>query len=158
MIIVFLTILVAGPLIVLIHELGHAIAVLVCSKSFARIFIGDISSSIKENFKIGRLSFHFQWAYFGLCAWDKELKKWQKIVALAGGPIASLLVTCLFAWLMGRTPEGDLHNMLHVIMIGNLGMFLLSAFPMFYPKGSGGITGMPSDGLKIWKLVKGEVH
>lgn len=144
---------------VLLHELGHAIGVIAFSKSYARIFIGKVSSQNKENFKIGRLHFHLNWSYSGFCSWDRENTKNQKILALVGGPLFSLLATILFGLLMGGVPPGIMHDVFQAMMIVNMVIFLTSAIPFTYPKWwDPQLGGSPTDGLKIWKIVKGELN
>jgi len=60
------------PLSVLIHEIGHALGVILFSKEKVYVYLGTSNLSNKENFRIGRMHFHICWRYYGYCYLEKE--------------------------------------------------------------------------------------
>lgn len=48
------------PLSVFIHEIGHALGVILFSKEKAYVYLGTSDPSNKENFRIGRMHFHIR--------------------------------------------------------------------------------------------------
>ncbi|WP_257009712.1 hypothetical protein [Evansella halocellulosilytica] len=142
------------PMCVLLHEVGHGIGVVLSSKSHARIYLGDWDKENKHNFSIGRLHFYIRWSFVGFCAWDDRFEKQQRIAALAGGPIMSLLLVCLFGLLMAIAPQGDIRFALTGVTIFNLIQFFVTAIPMTYPHWMGAYKGHPSDGLQLLRLLR----
>ncbi|WP_223703155.1 hypothetical protein [Sutcliffiella deserti] len=123
------------------------------SKSHAHIYLGSMDKN-HPNFSMGRLHFYINWAYFGFCSWDATLDKRQKIAALAGGPIVSLLLACIFGKIMIGLPQGELRSVLLGIAIFNIFSFLVTAIPMNYPRWWRPYQGRPSDGLQLLRLLR----
>ncbi len=142
------------PLSVLLHEVGHGIGVVSSSKSHARIYLGNWDEKNKQNFRLGRLHFHIHWSYYGYCSWDNALSKRQKISALTGGPLMSLLLTCIFSLIVQEVPQGNLRSVINGIIFFNLANFLVTAIPITYPRWFGPLGGHPSDGLQLLRLLK----
>ncbi len=57
--------IVAIPLSILLHEVGHAFGIIAFTRENARVFLGPANTSNKEVFKIGRMHFHITLAFFG---------------------------------------------------------------------------------------------
>ncbi|MFB9973985.1 hypothetical protein FPQ10_06915 [Allobacillus sp. SKP2-8] len=142
------------PICVLLHEIGHGIGVVTTSKSNAHVYLGNRNKENKENFRIGRLHFHINWSYVGFVAWEGRLKKHQKAVALAGGPIMSLALVFLFGLIAVLVPLDDLRSFFWGATIFNLIQFIATVIPITYPRWMGAYNGHPSDGLQLLQLVK----
>lgn len=142
------------PLSILLHEIGHGIGVVSSSRSHARIYLGNWGEKNRQNFRIGRLHFYIHWSYFGYCSWDHNLNKQQKICALAGGPLMSLLLVCISLIMVQDVPQGNLRSVINGITIFNLANFLFTGIPMNYPRWFGPLGGHPSDGLQLLRLLK----
>ncbi|WP_017185871.1 hypothetical protein [Alkalibacillus haloalkaliphilus] len=147
---VFFLYIVLFPLCTLLHELGHSIAVTTMSKSHAKIYLGNKNKS-KLNFKIGRVHFSLNLSLNGYCSWENSLSNRQKLFALIGGPLMSLLLALAFGGISTLTASNTLTAFLIGIMLYNLIQFLITIIPIRYPKW---ISGYDSDGSKILRLLK----
>lgn len=154
MVTLLLLYIVIFPICLLLHEVGHGIGVVLSSKSHAWIYLGNLDEDRKSNFSIGKLHFHIHWAYFGFCSWDDSLNKRQKIFALAGGPVMSLLLACLFILFMKVIYHTDFRPIINGIIIFNIAAFFTAALPIRYPRWFGPLSGHPSDGLQLLHLLK----
>jgi len=133
---------------------GHGIGAALTSKRDIRIFLGPYSEDNKENFNIGRLHFHIQWAFIGFTYWGDDLNKRQKASALAGGPIMSLLLTIIFFLALYLSSSNELRQLFSFIAIFNLIQFIGTIIPITYPQWMGGYNGLPSDGLQLLRLFR----
>jgi hypothetical protein len=84
-----------------LHEIGHALGVILCSKERAHVYLG--AKNLPENLRIGRIHFHIRWGLFGFCTPQKgsSLTRKQSLGFIAGGPIMTLAVL-LFASYLAR--------------------------------------------------------
>ena len=119
--------LMARPLTVLFHELGHAIPAILLTKRSATIYIGsygDPKRSIKINFGILTIFFRynpFVWR-LGLCVPSaKTISINKQIVYTLAGPLTSLTIGIIAYYF---TFAYDLHGFLKLFLI----VFLGSAF------------------------------
>lgn len=142
------------PICVLLHELGHGIGVISTSKSHAFIYLGNRGNENKENFRIKRLHFHIKWSYVGFAHWEENLNKRQTAVALAGGPMMSLLLVFLFGLIVILVPQGDVRSIFWGATIFCFIQFIVTIIPITYPRWWGGYSGHPSDGLQLLRLLK----
>ncbi|TYS68129.1 hypothetical protein FZC76_10300 [Sutcliffiella horikoshii] len=142
------------PICVLMHEIGHGVGVVSFSKHDAHIYLGKRNKENKENFRIGRFRFHIHWSYVGFAEWRGELNKRQRIVALAGGPLMSLLLVFLFAGIAYSLPPSDLSAFFWGVCNINLGMVVWTVIPITYPRWMGPYYGHPSDGLQLLRLLR----
>ena len=89
---------------VTLHELGHAIPALLLTRDEVTIYIGSFGDPYRSFHKtFGRLTFYCKYNpllwYRGCCfASDYNLSIDQRILFIAGGPIASLIGTFI-SWL-----------------------------------------------------------
>lgn len=126
LLIIFL-ILVARPLTVLFHELGHAIPAILLTRKKVSIYIGsygDPKKSIK--FNIGILEVYFRYNPFswrlGLCVPSaKVISLNHQIIYTVAGPITSLIIAVIACYF---TFTYDLHGFLKLFLV----VFLGSAF------------------------------
>lgn len=60
------------PVSTLLHEVGHALGLIISSKEDPVVYLGSWDDSNKENFRIGRIHFHIKWAFSGFCGFKNE--------------------------------------------------------------------------------------
>ncbi len=128
--------LLARPLTVLFHELGHAIAIILLTKQKATIYIGsygDPQRSIKINLGVLQIFFRynpFAWR-LGLCVPSaKTISISKSIVYTLAGPLASIIIatiSCYFAFAY------DLHGFLKLFLIVFFGSALLDLLVNLIP-------------------------
>lgn len=142
------------PLSLLMHEVGHGIGTILTSKTHhAHIYLGDTGENNKENFRIGRLHFHVQWAFTGWCRWGGELNKRQSFFILIGGPLmtAFIMTTCLL--LLRLEIDGWGRTLLVIIAETNFLVLLFTLIPNQLPRWFGPRWSFPSDGLQLLRLL-----
>ncbi len=142
------------PFFILLHEVGHGLGAVISSNSHVHIYLGTKNEKNKENFKIGKLHFHIIWSYIGFAYWEAELNKRQKVAALAGGPLMSLLLTLIFGWLTIITSQSELHQLFFGSLVFNLFQFITTIIPVKYPRWMGGYSGFKSDGLQLLGILR----
>lgn len=145
------------PISVLLHEIGHAIGVLLSSNSNAIVFLGPNDRSNRESFKLGRIRFHIKWAYFGsIRTVEYPLSYRQQIIVAAGGPILSFILATLTIILsFTQLIDGSMKSFIMGTGIYNLILFILTIIPIRYPDWLKPYAGLPSDGLRIINAMKG---
>lgn len=157
-VVAFLLLYIIGlPLIVLIHETGHALGLICSSKDgVARIHLGDLSNSNKENLRLGRIHFHIVWGLAGFCYYktSNNISKPQGVVFMLGGPLISAILA-LFLYFLLRHP---INTYLDFFITGmfwlNLSQFIFTIIPIIYPKWWGPYGGMASDGSYVLQFLK----
>lgn len=142
------------PVCLLLHEDGYGIGVVLSSKSHARIYLGNWNKENKQNFSIGRLHFHIRWSHFGYCTWDGSLNKQQRIFSLAGGPVMSFLLVCLFVFLKQEISQVFMSSIINGVVLCNIFIFVSSVMPFPYPRWAGPLRNYPSDGLQLLRLLR----
>ncbi|RDW15126.1 hypothetical protein [Oceanobacillus chungangensis] len=142
------------PMCILLHEIGRAVGAVRSSKYHARVYLGNKNNENKENFRFGKLHFHINWSYVGFVDWDGNLNKRQKAVALAGGPIISLVLVFLFGIIGMFVPQGDFRSFMWGISIFNFFQVVVTLIPITYPHWMGSYNGHPSDGLQLLRLLR----
>jgi len=148
--------LIGVPISVLLHEMGNALGVVIFTREKSHIYLGPMNDDNKENFRIGRMHFHIKWDFSGFCAVNNrsDFTRFQNIVFLAGGPIATFLLI-IAAYLLGTSLLHDgIRNFLNGIFFANLSLFLFTSFPMIYPNWLKPYAGRPSDGYQILTALK----
>ena len=143
----------------LIHEMGHAIAVLLRNKKAkADIYIGSLSKEKKLKLSLGRITFYLAVSFSGFCSVSnpEELPpstNKQRLIFDAGGPIASLFgfVTLYF---ISHLISGVLGIIINRVAVISLLVFFTSAIPYTYPSFLRNLGGFQSDGLRIFNLLK----
>ncbi|KMN38568.1 hypothetical protein VK91_17160 [Lysinibacillus sp. LK3] len=134
----FMLLYVVGiPISTLLHEIGHTLGVIVCSKERVHVYLG--AKHLPENLRIGRIHFHIRWGLFGFCTPQQgsSLTRKQSLGFIAGGPIMTLAVL-LFASYLARY--------FAALFYLNTFQFLATAVPLIYPKWYKPYAGLPSDG------------
>jgi hypothetical protein len=149
-------ILVIGQLATITHEFGHAIPVLVFTKSKVKIILGKNSTKSKIiNFKRLNIAIGGFSPFTGFVHWNaSEMTKIQKLIATVGGPIVSLIIA-IFLYLLSINVK---HNIVSQILYGSAGynliQFIITIIPITYPTWWGEYRGHKSDGYKALLLIK----
>lgn len=139
-----------------IHEMGHAIAVILQhKKAKAEIFFGSSSKEKKLKLTFGRITCYLTVALSAFCQTANPeglppATARQRVVFLAAGPFASFvgfaaLFTALFFY------SGVASNLIDRLAFVNFLLFVTSLIPMHYPSFLGGL---PTDGLQILNQIK----
>jgi len=96
----FMLLYVVGiPISTLLHEIGHALGVIVCSKERAHVYLG--AKILPESLRVGRIYFHIRRGFFGFCTPQNgsSLTRKQSLGFIAGGPIMTLAVLLFASYL-----------------------------------------------------------
>lgn len=139
-----------------IHELGHAVAVIVQNKGAkAEIFMGSSSKEKKLKLRIGRITCYLTVALSGFCQRSntEELPPTtykQRLFFLIGGPIGSLIGFAVL-FLASSFIPGVLGIIFNRVAIISLVIFITASIPFTYPAFLGGL---PSDGLQLLNQIK----
>lgn len=145
------------PILVIIHEMGHAIPALIFTNGEVIINIGN--SDCKKQMKINRLVINVN-SYkslidvtYGYIYWEPIDRKLKSIMIIAGGPVSSLFISLLLFLYLNNT------NLLYLPMIIFNAMFMfsfvqfmLTILPIKYKIRP--YNGLTSDGYKILQLLK----
>jgi RsiW-degrading membrane proteinase PrsW (M82 family) len=144
--------LVVIPLSILLHEVGHAVGILLFTKRNAKVYLGPIIESNKETFKFYRIHFYIKWAYYGFCYYtdgNKNLTKKEAIPFALGGPLASLVIAVLAYFSLSYIEVDHIREFIYGIALLNFFNFILTIIPIRYPKWWGPFSGRPSDGYRV---------
>ena len=152
----YIIFLVFIPLSLLLHETGHALGTVLSSDNHVHIYLGSRGEENKENFHIGRLHFHIQYAFSGFCRWGTALNRRQRFISLIGGPLMSFLMTGVAAILLNFVPNGVVKTFLGGFAEVNLFLVVSTLIPFQLPRWFGEQFSFPSDGLQIIRLFRKE--
>ncbi|WP_211654921.1 hypothetical protein [Planococcus alpniumensis] len=153
----FLLIFLLGiPLSVLLHEIGHALGVILFTKQEAHVYLGPANDKNNENFRIGRIHFHIIWANSGFCFVKNEsdFSRFSNIMYSAGGPIVSLLLAGISHLVTTSLTNFSITNFFTGVFYANLSMFIFTILPITYPNWLKPYAGRYSDGYHILKAIK----
>lgn len=151
------------PMVILIHELGHAFAALLLTKENVIVIIGD--SKVKDNppkfsisWRWGRLRYVIlPFRYYGFCNVKFMMEpRYIPILISAAGPIASLLLSLLMWLIAVKFPSQNetVNLLLKGVALYSLWLFIVSAIPIRYPSWWGAMRGRFSDGGRIVYILK----
>jgi hypothetical protein len=150
-----LYLLIAFPICLVLHELGHATMILLLSKQKVAFQFGV--NGTKREIQLGRLTIllYFEPSALFFCRYrlenKMELSKRQDFGITIGGPIASLLSAILCGVLWWVSNGADPWTGFTMI---NLAIFLNTSIPTQYPKWQGAQAGIPNDGLQLVQLLR----
>ncbi len=140
---------------VFFHELGHALAALLATRQGVEMEIG--SAGKRGCIRLGRLDlvFRSRGQRYGSTRYDRsrESRGAQAFVAI-GGPLASLLATAVFVWIMVSSTLGSWGWIICLgLAIANFRILIVAVWPIKYrPDGEDGDVWL-SDGLDLWRLL-----
>ncbi len=151
------------PLITLLHELGHAAAALLLSDEPVTVVLGDYrqreTSPRKLDAQAGRLRYVLQplSSFTGFYIWshDNTSHRNQILVNLAG-PVVLLLLALLLWYLDTSLTIEALSPLLYWSGIMVFWQFILTILPIRYPRWMGAYSGYASDGLRVYRLLRGD--
>jgi tetratricopeptide (TPR) repeat protein len=124
-------IIIARGLIVVLHELGHAIPAIILSRKKVSIYIGSYGDSKESfNFKIGLLDV---WLNYKMMSWKnglcvpsaKSISINRQIVYVLLGPLTSMILSSIFLYFTLSMDLSD--SYLHFAVI----FFFMSIFDLF---------------------------
>lgn len=159
---IFFLFFIGIPITVLIHEIGHAIGLLVCTKNIiAKVYLGHPNTFTAPSYTMGRLHLYISMSNFGYCAYngssqnESQMTPLKRVVFTTGGPLMSLIFSLtLFIIFLFLNLSPYANFIITWFAISNLIQFIWTIIPIKYPKWMGGYSGMPSDGYKLVKLLR----
>lgn len=140
--------IVYAPIVVIIHEYGHAIFVKLFGGKINYIGLGAGDKLFQYKiFRIGEIG----WWYTGrICyEFENEIKTTKKILISLGGPAINI-VSATLVWIVGNVEWADWYR--GFIVVSYL-VAIFSLIPYKYRE-----DGLESDGLKIINLIKNSVR
>ena len=147
--ILFWLIIIQGSTIT--HELGHAIWGLIYTKEKVVIELGRKTEKPKL-LKLGRLDIYLGSfdPFSGFTYVNTEgMKKYKKLLFYIGGPLMSLVIAIALFFIKGLVLNKFLNNMILLSSYYHFYQFLVTMFPMVYPRWWGVYGGYSSDGYKF---------
>ncbi|MCF6410104.1 hypothetical protein L1611_10265 [Alkalihalobacillus sp. EGI L200015] len=126
------------------------------TKYNANVYLGQKNN--KETFRLGRVHFHINWAFYGFVRYANEspiTTTGQRIVIFIGGPLVSLCIG-VFGFISSTYmfDENSIKNLMTGVGVFNIYLFLLTILPIRYPEWWKPYSNMPSDGYRILQEVK----
>lgn len=146
------------PTSILLHELGHALPIILSTTSGeANIFLGTPHKKNKLAFSIRKIHFYLGWGFSGFCLVSNykdipPLSPAQRLFIDTGGPVFSL-VAGIIAYGVSISSTGSFYYAYPFAAV-NFCLFLMSAIPVTYPGFAGALAGYPSDGLRIYQNLR----
>lgn len=150
--------IVAHPITVLLHELGHAIPALIFTRKKVTVYIGSYGETTKSfRFKIGLLELWFRKTLFwktGMCVPSStEMSLLKKILFILGGPIASLTIAGITSYFVFKY---DMHGALKMIIafftLCSIFDFFSNIIPSSVPQALPNGQATYNDGAKLRQL------
>jgi hypothetical protein len=143
-------------LIILLHELGHALPALFFTKRPVTIYIGSYGDDIGPKIRIGKLTIRIKprLSYLragGLSTYQAIPSAAKNYAILLGGPLVTVAIAALL------TPvviDGDFHGPLKIMVVILLGCTLLNLIGNLYPRKLEADTTLYSDGKQLIDILK----
>lgn len=145
------------PFATLIHELGHALIAWIFTTEKIQLRVG--SGRKIFTWKIKRFEIYFSFSNTiagstGFC--DSNLSPLKTIIILLAGPLFSAISAYLGMFVNLQTQPGDLFKAISVGWICAHGLCLMrNILPLYLSGLKGDQDVVPSDGLQIYKILKG---
>src|ERR1700744_5669260 len=156
----FLGILSALFFSILIHELGHAIPLLILSRKKVTVFVGSFGDDNQSvHLRVARLHLWIKYNPFlwvrGLCRPGEQLSTNKTIFYIATGPLASLIFG-VFLWYLQRRFDFSwvLDQVLRFAMFYSFVAFIGSIIPLGRQIYTSQGTPVNRDFLQILHLIK----
>ena len=143
-------------LIILLHELGHALPALFFTKRPVIIYIGSYGDDIGPKFRIGKLTIRIKprLSYLragGLSTYEAIPSTAKNYTILLGGPLVTLAITAV---LMPVVFNSDFHGPLKIMVVILLGCTMLNLIGNLYPRKLEPDTTLYSDGKQFIDILK----
>lgn len=147
--------LLALPLLILLHELGHAVPALLFTKAGVTMYLGSYGESATMwRVQVGSLEIYIKRSLFwrkGLCVYaGAGLSKAQQCVIILGGVLVSVLLAALGFY---GALTMNLHGSVKLFMFL---LFMFAAFSVVSNLVPGRRGGLPNDGLLLKLLLLGD--
>lgn len=154
-IVYYIVICLLHPIIILVHELGHAFFALLFTKGQVNIIIGSKKSK-KYTLKIKRLricfsKFTFFYSGFVKCS-EIPVEKYKRILIFIGGPISSLLLILSCSYILMLIDSLVIKIVLRALVYGSILTFVITVIPITYK--SKNYKGMKSDILNVIHILR----
>lgn len=142
-----------APLVlVLPHELGHAVVALARGAPRVDIVVGGEPRRLR--LELGRLSVRMRllnppkWLWYGIFRCDLQGSRWSRAAVSAAGPLTTLALTAAYA-VLGAATDGFLRWLFWFLAVGGAWAFFVTVVPMRYGRFFGPYEGRVSDGYRI---------
>lgn len=153
--------IVAVPISIFLHEMGHASAALCLTKRNVFVYMGSLKQKSEATLALGRIKIYLSWGLAGAVFTeekDEVLSKNQLIGIFAGGPIVTLLLVIAMIIVYITFPlKPFVENLVFAAGIFNIIKLIVTLVPTIYTAGP--YAGRPSDGYQILAaLGKRSIH
>lgn len=153
-----LSLLILIPICMVLHEIGHAIYILISTKDvIVEIYSGWSKKSLlnnKKGFQVGRVHFYIKWGYYSTCFYKDnagEMDKPKNISFLLSGLLFSFILSLIpYLFLLNYSINADLSELISDFVFYNFAIFILNIIPIKSPSWFYGT----SDTFLIYKLIK----
>lgn len=143
------------PFATFFHELGHLFFALIFTKQEVFLRVGDSINSWHGN--LSRISWEItlRKSSEGFTGYEKEsLSKVQLILVIAGGPLASFIITLISGWIIFNYNLTTLNEVILVSWFSANALVLVrSSVPLRLKPTTMFPEGPPSDGLELKKIL-----
>lgn len=145
----------ASFVIILLHELGHALPALFFTKRPVTIYIGSYGDDIGPKFRIGKLTIRIKprLSYLragGLSTYEAIPSAAKNYAILLGGPLVTVAIAAL---LIPVVIDDDFHGPLKIMVVILLGCTLLNLIGNLYPRKLEPDTTLYSDGKQLIDII-----
>ena len=145
-------------LIIVLHELGHAIPSLIFTKQKVTIYIGSYNDENSRVFRIGKLFFKIKPRFFytaagGACHHQPITSIYKNIIVLLAGPFASAIISFIFLRLIFMV---DGYGFAKLFVIVFFASSILSLAFNLYPRKLPTDNILYSDGHQLLSYLKGK--
>jgi hypothetical protein len=143
------------PLLVLIHELGHALAAVARTTGRVEVYVGR--EPAMANFRVGRVGVHLHpnlhgAARLGFCQHRQPGRRLDRVLIALAGPVASL-VGGIVALLAASATSHFVQTAFLVLAALSFWITVACLVPMTYRK-KGGLQAVDSDGRLILNALR----
>ncbi|MCL2190107.1 MAG: hypothetical protein FWC16_14055 [Defluviitaleaceae bacterium] len=159
-ILIVIVFLACGLTAIFVHELGHAfMSRLLHGDKNWYIVIGAGTTLLETKWLMLNTRFYAG----GLCRYSaSQPEKWRLIMRSAGGVLANIIFTLAFSAVIifimvqqqGAFVFMHMGLLPHMLIVANVFIIIFSLLPIPYPFGI--MKGMPSDGLTIIRILRGD--
>jgi Tfp pilus assembly protein PilF len=126
-------------IIILLHELSHAIPALIFSKQDVTIYIGTYGDKKGIHFSIGKLTIYIRpkFSYLksgGLCTYKANMNFQKRLIILLSGPVVTAIIaSLLFEFVFFSDAHGFIRALILVLFVTALISLMVNLFPNKFP-------------------------
>ncbi|MES2277349.1 MAG: M50 family metallopeptidase [Bacteroidota bacterium] len=146
-------------IIILLHELGHAIPAIIFTRKPAEIFIGSNGSGKHVKVNLGKLTINLRLKFFyamsgGLCYHSNNMKSYQHIIVLiAGSVFTALIATGAIVVEFNYDMHGSLKLLTMLIFISAISSLINNLYPKIKPVLIHNDHATYNDGYQLRRLI-----